>query len=190
MKHIAKILAVGAVLAASAPLALAGSIYGQISMSGTDSYTSGPTYDITFTNPASVGGAVTGTIGTYFTDGNAVTMTNFSYSSGFSPLTVFSTTEGGETLSYYLSSESYALNGAGDLTITGTGWFHETGTTNYMPTFANFDLTSQGGGTGKEAVTFSNTSVALTPEPSSLILMGTGLLSSAAMMIRSRRRAV
>ena len=189
MKHIAKILAVGAVLAASAQFALAGSIYGQISIQGSDTFTS---TNINFVpGSGSVNGTSTGTLAV-FTQFNPVALMGFNYGVGFSPTSVFSTTEGGDTLSFMLNNvlmSSYTSNvlGGYDLSIQGTGDFTMTGQTT---TFGTFDLTSQSGPNPTVAVTFSDTSFAVSPEPSSLILMGTGLLSSAAMMIRSRRRAV
>jgi PEP-CTERM motif len=186
MKNFAKLTVLGVVLAAVGPFASATIIpvTGQLSISGTDTYT---TTNISFApNATTIGGAVTGTFAPYFTDGNAVTMSNFNFDGSFVPGVVYSSTENGETLAYTLNSVTSTFNGSGDLALLGNGFFTETGAVTFSnSTAATFNLTSQGGNGGL-AVTFSNTSLAA-PEPSSLILLGTGLLGSAG-MLRLRRK--
>jgi hypothetical protein len=195
MKNFAKILVLGAAFAASSSFALATTIaYGQISLEGTDTYTGNL---ITFpSGDTSIGGTVTGTFAPYFTDTTVVSMTNFNTDGTFVPTTVFSVTENGETLTYYLQTLStiFANGGVagpypGDLTLLGTGYFTETGVVNYTNAPANFNLTTQYGASSGVGVTFSETNfAALVPEPSSIVLLGTGLIS-AAFLLRRRLTA-
>ena len=194
MKNLGRFAVLGAVLAASVPFASATPITGQISLQGTDTYTANT---ISFApGTTSIGGAVLGTLATYFTYGWPVTMTNFATDGSFVPTTVFSVTENSETLTYFLQtlSTTFSNGGApsstypGDLTLLGNGYFTLTGLVNYTNSPANFNLTSQYGELGGTSVTFSETSFtpapAVTPELSSIALLGTGLLGVAALMRR------
>lgn len=178
-------------LAASSTFALADTIaFGQISISGTDTYTANT---ISFApGTTTIGGMVTGSLATYFTDGTMVTMTGFNTDGTFVPTVVFSVTENMETLTYFLQtlSTTFSVGGVpgsypGDLTLLGTGYFTETGAVNYTNGPANFNLTSQYGLTGGMSVTDSETSfTAPAPEPSSIALLGTGLLCIAGLVRR------
>ena len=67
-------------------------------------------------------------------------------------------------------------------TFTGEGYVTEAGYTN---TPVDFSLTNDSTGTGIKAFSFSIVSTA--PEPSSLALLGSGVVSAAGMMFRRRR---
>ena len=156
-----------------------------LNINGSDSYTSGGA--ITFDNPAFVGDGSSGSF-TYFTAG-----TPFTVNSNGS----FTITENGETASFVVTSVTSGTILIGSnpvettLDATGTGTFTMSGFVNGIG-LATFVDTSQSLDGVNELTTFSASTdvVAPTPEPGSLLLLGTGFLGSAGLLLRRRRNAV
>lgn len=188
MKNLLKFLALGVVLAASAPLALADTL-NQISFAGLNSYCTPtgapgcPAGQVTFTSPTITGqgyGALAefsfGTTG----------FDSFNYlATPTTPFELFHTTAtDGAVLRFFVSSDSYTI--APDLVVLGSGFYTRTGTDGTVTTipFGTFNISTQG--TAGTIVSFSDSNM-VTPEPSSLVLLGTGIVSAAGMLVRRRQ---
>lgn len=183
MKSLKMIIALTAMLTASASFAAADTISGILNITGSDSYTSGGA--ITFDNPAEIAAGSTGSF-TFFTAGTMFTI---------NPNGSFTVTENGETASFVVNTVTSDTVTNGPMTnettlsAAGTGTFTLSGVVNGTG-LATFVDTSQSLSGVNQLTSFSaTTDVVPTPEPSSLMLLGTGLLSSAGMLLRRRRTA-
>lgn len=187
MKSIFKVLSLAAALTVSTVAAHADSVNGMISINGYDKYTNDT---IAFQGSGSTSAmATSGTLSNLFAAGDTssatVAMSDFNFGAGFvSPTQVFTVTNNGTTVTLTLTSiTSSGIDAYGNLAIMGKGVLSQTG---FDSSEGDFALTSQFGNTGA-TVTFSASAVAPTPEPNTLMLLGTGLMSSAGMLYRRRR---
>ena len=91
-------------------------------------------------------------------------------------------TTDGQTITFTVSTVGLTSNGEG-----GVGWLTDTGTINYDPTLVAWSeaITITDAGIINETFTFND--VATTPEPSSLLLLGTGLLGLAFALFRKNK---
>jgi len=185
MKLLTKVLSVGAVLIGSAPFALAIPLSGSIGVGGSDTFTSN---SITFVNP----GIVLATSNSFSTFmGQTATLGSFNFDSSAAGTTLITTTDMmGDVLKFVITGiTAFGPNAAilvPNVAVTGTGTFSNTAP-GYTSTPGTFSLTTST--TGLTTFQLNGTATPPVPEPSSLILLGTGLLSAAGTVLRKRRMA-
>jgi hypothetical protein len=178
MRIFSKLLVLGAALAVSTSMAYADPLgAGSLSFgpAGAGSGVEYTTNSITFFGSQTIEGVSTGSLSIFTGSVSAFNIPSFSaLAPGTEFFTTTATNGSGTVLDFFLNSATSAdINGI--LNVIGTGYFTDSKSSGETP--ATLDFSSSGG--NGLSITAYEGSTSITPEPTSLMLLGTGLLSAA-----------
>ena len=173
-----KVAALIAVFALSSS-AFGASISGPITIAGLDTWSA---TGIAFNPDVGLVLAASGTLTPF--QGATAGLTSFSFASSDGVI-LFGSPASSPFMDFVISGPvSVVSNTATFLNVTGFGTFNQF---LFTPTFGSFSLTSTVNGNTSFTI---DATPAATPEPNSLMLIGTGLLSGAGMIMRRSRTSV
>jgi hypothetical protein len=180
MRIFSKLLVLGAALAVSTSMAYASPLGPGTLSFGPAGYGSGVEYTsnaISFWGSQDVQGTSTGSLSIFTGVVSAFGIPSFS---GLAPGTEFFTTtstDGSDTVLDFFLNSITTNDASGILDIIGTGYFTDSASAGETPATLDF---STSGGNGLAITAYEgSTGISATPEPGSLLLLGTGLLSAA-----------
>jgi hypothetical protein len=188
MKNLLAILSVGVLLIAGSVNAHADSMSGTLDIAGHPGSISpvpfsSSTSSITFASGKEFADGTVPDTGGYFNVpdlSNVAFVSTFNFNqtpAGFASALMFTFTQNGSPDSFYATKAVYDA--------LGNIYFY--GTLSQDGTAASFEITPNGSENGNFTGTLTVPPVSPTPEPSSLILLGTGLFGAVGVMYRKRR---
>jgi len=176
-----KLLFIASLFVASTATAFASPLIGSIDIAGTVKGGAGGSINFT-TNPATASNG-TGAL-QYFNGPNKINFVPTFTLAGIQPGTgeqLFTMTVPGYVVSFYVTS--FSVTGT---TYTFTGYLTQNGVASSNATLVDV----LGGSAGGDKGNFYSAELTLTPEPNSIVLLGTGLLAACGIMTIKRRREI